>query len=119
MFQQGRTKRELSFIPKRILIMKGMGMKDERGAHAHHKTHQVLVAINGGCTVDIEDAQGKKSITLSRPDEGVYLYPYVWHVMRVFKPKTVLMMITDRHYHEKDYIRSYDEFKRIIGKKHA
>ena len=117
MFQQGRAKHELPFIPKRVLIMKGMRAKDERGAHAHHKTRQVLVAINGGCVVDIEDARGKKTIVLSRPNEGVYLYPHVWHVMRAFKPETVLMMITDRRYNEKDYIRPYGEFKRIIGKK--
>lgn len=117
MFQEGPAKHELPFTPKRVLIIKGMRGKNTRGAHAHKKTRQILCAVNGGCALELEDARGKKTIVLSRPDEGVFLYPQVWHVMSAFKPKTVLLMVADRCYDEKDYIRSYDEFRQIAGRK--
>jgi len=111
MFQSNRGKpKSVPFLMKRVLAIIGMRGKDARGAHTHHKTNQVLVAINGGCTVDLDDGKRKRSIELHTPNRGLVLYPYVWHVMRNFKSGTILLSLTDRKYSEKDYIRDYNKF---------
>ncbi|HUQ30363.1 MAG TPA: FdtA/QdtA family cupin domain-containing protein [Candidatus Paceibacterota bacterium] len=107
----------LPFTPKRVLITKGMNGNDRRGAHTHYETNQILVAISGGCTVELDDGEHKEDVVLTTPNQGLLLYPYVWHVMHTFLPDTTLMVIADRTYDEKDYIRSYEDFKRIVAEK--
>ena len=111
MFQTHPSK--AGYVPfpiRKVLVISGMKGKDARGAHTHHKTRQILLCLSGGCTVDLDDGTAKKSIRLSKPDQGLMLYPYVWHVMRNFKPNTLLLVIADRPYDEKEYIRDYEKF---------
>jgi hypothetical protein len=91
--------------------------RTSRGAHAHFKTTQVLIALEGGCTVDLDDGRRKKSVVLKSPGQGLLLYPYVWHVMRDFRPHTVLLALADSKYDEKDYIRDHDDFIRYAKKR--
>ena len=105
------------FPIRRVLTMTGMRGKDARGGHTHHKTKQILVCVSGGCTVDLDDGKRKKSISLNKLNKGLLLYPYIWHVMRNFKPNTVLLILADRKYDERDYIRDYSEFLGYVTKK--
>lgn len=115
MYQEGMA--EIPFIPKRVLVMKDMKEGDRRGGHTHHETHQILIAINGACSVDLDDGTRKETIVLDATNKGLLLYPYVWHVMHSFKPCTILMVIADRTYDEKDYIRNYEDFRRFSKEK--
>lgn len=112
--QSGRKDSELPFIVKRTLVIRGMKAGDERGGHTHHKTRQVLIALSGGCTVELDNGKEKTSVALSRPDQGLVLEPYVWHAMKDFKPSTILLLLADTEYDEKDYIRDYAEFKKFV-----
>jgi mannose-6-phosphate isomerase-like protein (cupin superfamily) len=84
-----------------------------RGRHAHHKTEQVLVALNGRIIVNIESAQGMIEIfVLERPNVGLYVPPNVWHTMQ-YSHSAVQMVFASTEYDEKDYIRNYEDFKEI------
>jgi len=87
---------------------------DKRGGHTHHKTRQILFAINGGCTVDLDNGKEKDSVKLDQFTKGVLLEPYVWHVMRSFEPGTILLVLADMEYNESDYIRDYNEFLKFV-----
>lgn len=104
----------LPFDIARVLVMKDMVVGDTRGGHTHHKTRQILFALNGSCVVDMEDARGTSSVRLDIFNKGILLAPYVWHVMRDFAPGTILLVLADTEYDERDYIRDYNEFKKII-----
>ena len=117
MFQTHPNKQNsVPFTIKKVLSITNMKGQDTRGGHTHHKTNQILVCLSGGCTVDLEDGLRKKSIRLNKLNQGLLLYPYVWHVMHNFKPHTVLLSIADRKYNEKDYIRDYSEFLGYVRK---
>ena len=98
------------FGVKRTLIIRDMKESDVRGGHTHHKTHQILICANGKCSVDLDDGKRKETIVLDSANQGLLLYPYVWHTMHDFKPDTVLVVLTDREYDEKEYIRNYNDF---------
>lgn len=101
---------DVGFDIKRVLVMREMKEDDKRGGHTHHKTRQILFAINGGCMVDLDNGKEKDSVKLDKFTKGVLLEPYVWHVMRSFEPGTILLVLADMEYNEDDYIRDYDEF---------
>ena len=118
MFQTaGPLSKKVPFPIRKVLAITGMKGKDKRGAHAHFKTKQILVALKGGCTVELDDGKRKSHVRLSKQNEGLLLYPHVWHVMRDFKPNTTLLVIADTTYDEKEYIRDYAQFLKVAQKR--
>ena len=114
--QNSSLAKALPFQPRRILVMKGMSGKDKRGAHTHHKTRQILICIQGSCLVSLDNGTEKADVRLDKANEGLLLEPYVWHVMSEFAPDTILLDIADTEYDEKDYIRDYEQFLRLVRK---
>ena len=85
----------------------------ERGGHAHHDLEQILVALTGKITVNTEMPEGSKNtFVLESPNQGVYLPKYSWHIMQ-YSHNAVQMCIASMVYEESDYIRDYNEFKKI------
>jgi len=117
-FQPHPSKKDAVPFPiKKVLAITGMKSRDTRGGHTHHKTHQVLLCLKGGCIVDLDNGKKKKSVRLNKVNQGILLYPYVWHAMRDFEPYTVLLSLADRKYNEKEYIRDYKTFLKYVRKR--
>lgn len=108
MYQTGEN--AVPFTVKRTLVLQGMKESDKRGGHAHYKTNQILVCVSGECKVDLDDGKEKATVTLHSAGEGLLLPPHFWHVMHSFALGTILLVLTDREYDEKDYIRNYADF---------
>lgn len=104
----------VGFDIKRVLVMKDMKENDERGGHTHHKTRQILFAVSGSCVVDLDNGKEKTSVKLEKINRGLLLEPYIWHVMKDFEENTVLLVLADTEYDEKDYIRNYQEFLKLV-----
>ncbi len=85
-----------------------------RGAHAHHRLRQVIVALAGSCRVRLDDGRAETSVALDDPARGLVLEPMVWHEMADFSPDCVLLVLADAHYDEADYIRDRGEFLRLV-----
>ena len=117
MIQRGEKLNEVPFEIQRVLVTKCGASSEERGAHTHHKSRQIFFALAGGCSVELDNGVEKKTVTLSNPEEGLLMEPYVWHVMKDFKENTVTLALFDTIYDEKDYIRSYEEFISIVNRK--
>lgn len=87
-----------------------------RGNHAHYKNRQLLICVTGACTIDCEMPDGSKSsYRLDWPNKGLLIEGLVWHQMKDFSKDAVLLVLASEHYDEADYIREYDEFKRICA----
>lgn len=115
MLQHGSTPNSaIPFEIKKVLFIKDMKNEDQRGGHTHHKTSQILISLSGKCKVDLDNGYEKETVELSDSDKGLVLYPYTWHVMRDFSKDTILLVLADTTYDEKDYIRNYDDFIKII-----
>lgn len=105
--------KHLPFNPQRVFWTYFTPESIVRGRHAHHVTEQVLVAVAGRIIVTTEMPDGTVSVfRLEDPDTGVYIPPYAWHTMQ-YSHTAVQLAFASTCYDENDYIRSYDDFKRI------
>lgn len=108
------SERSIPFAIRRVYYIFGTGAGVRRGMHAHHELEQVAVCVSGRCSFLIEDGSRREIIHLDSPSRGLYLGGVIWHEMFDFSPDCVLMVIASEHYDESDYIRDYDEFRRIV-----
>ena len=116
MFQRGGCSidEKLPFEIRRVLVMKDMKPEDVRGGHTHHRTRQVLFAIAGGCTVELDNGKEKTIVKLNKFNQGLLLEPYIWHIMKEYESGTILLVLANTEYDEKDYIRNYEEFLKYL-----
>lgn len=84
-----------------------------RGAHAHREQHQFLVCLSGSFDVELDDGRQQRSVHLNRPWKGLHIPPMIWAAEVNFDPGTVCLVFASDTYRESDYIREYEEFKRI------
>lgn len=83
---------------------------ESRGAHAHKKLYQLIVAASGSFTVTLDDGNEKISYNLKRPYYGLLIVPGIWRDLDDFSSGSVLLCMASEHYDEADYIRDYDVF---------
>lgn len=85
----------------------------ERGGHSHIELQQILVAMAGKITVKTEMPNGeKKEFVLDSPDKGLLIPKLCWREMK-YTHNAVQMCIASIEYDEADYIREYDDFKKV------
>lgn len=101
---------EIPFGIKRVYYLYDVPGGETRGGHAHRMLHQLIVAASGSFDVTIDDGTTKKTITLNRPNFGLYIIPGIWRDLHNFSSGAVLLVLASDNYDEKDYIREYDDF---------
>ena len=101
-----------TFIPKRIFqVYAGSGKI--RGRHAHKKSQQLLICNYG--EIEIKSTDGKKNKThiLNKSNKALLIPPLIWSELRYRKKTSILTVVTDSFFSEKDYIRNFGEFLKI------
>ena len=101
---------EIPFDIKRIYYLYDVPGGESRGAHAHKKLRQILVAASGSFDVTLDDGHSKKTITLGRPFMGLYIKPGIWRDISNFSSGVICLVLASELYSAEDYIRDYDEF---------
>ena len=103
------------FTPRRYFMVFDVPGKDVRGEHAHRTCQQFLVCARGSVAVVVDDGKTSEEVTLDRPDVGLYLPPMVWAVQYRYSPDGLLLVFASDPYDPADYIRDYDEFRRLLS----
>ena len=57
----------------------------------------------------------KKIVELSKPMEAVYIPKMIWKEMYDFSEDSVLLVLSNTHYDGKEYIRDFEEYKKIMN----
>jgi len=104
------------FDIKRVFYIYGTQEDVPRGQHSHHKTKQLLIAVNGGCKVTMNDGKNKKTYVLNKPNVGLFQDALVWGTMHDFTEDCILMVFADTYHEETDYIRDYEQFLEEVKK---
>jgi hypothetical protein len=85
----------------------------KRGHHAHHELEQILFAVSGSILISIETIEGKIfEFNLNKPYLGVFIPRLCWRTMQ-YTHNAVQICLANREYDEQDYIRDYEEFKKL------
>jgi UDP-2-acetamido-3-amino-2,3-dideoxy-glucuronate N-acetyltransferase len=105
----------LPFTPARVFLVYDVASSRVRGEHAHHVCEQFLVAARGSISVVVDDGSNRAEVRLTDPTIGLYLPPKVWGIQYKFDRDSVLLVMASQPYSAEDYIRDYDEFRRLVG----
>ncbi len=81
-----------------------------RGAHAHRRCSQFLMAVKGSIHVIADDGARREAFVLDRPNLGLLLPPMVWGVQHRYSPDAVLLVLASDPYDAADYIRDHAQF---------
>ena len=101
----------LPFEVKRVFYLYDIPGGEARGAHAHKVCHQFLIAASGSFEVVMDDGQNKRTISLNRPNFGLYIPPGIWAAEQGFSSGAICLVLTSHKYDETDYLRDYNDFK--------
>jgi UDP-2-acetamido-3-amino-2,3-dideoxy-glucuronate N-acetyltransferase len=113
----GDFDREIPFKPERYFLVFNVPSESTRGEHAHIECHQFLICVKGSCTVIVSDGDSEAEIELNSPNVGLYIPPMIWGVQHKYTNDAVLLVFASHIYDPKDYIRDFNEFVKVVGKK--
>lgn len=86
-----------------------------RGRHANRESEFVLINVAGKSKVRITDTKEEFVVELNRPMMGVYIPKMIWKDMYDFSQDSVLLVLASTHYDGGEYIRDYEEYKKIMN----
>ena len=104
------SQKHVPFDIRRTFFVYDIPSGENRGAHAHHALHQVIICLSGGLEVYLDDGYRKDTVRLNRPWLGLYIPPLVWAAEGEFDPGTVYNVLCSDLYNEADYYRDYQKF---------
>lgn len=109
--------KNVPFDIKRVYYVYGTEEGVSRGFHAHRELRQMVIPLSGSCDFLLDDGKTVVTVALKDPTVGLMVEKMVWHEMHNFSNDCILLVLASAHYDEADYIRNYDEFKKLIGAK--
>lgn len=107
--------RDIPFEIKRTFYIYESDATVIRGQHANRQSEFVLINVAGKSKVRLTDGVEEFVVELDKPMMGVYIPKMVWKDMYDFSKDSVLLVLASTHYDGNEYIRSYDEYLRIIN----
>ena len=105
--------KDIPFEVKRMFYVYDVHDQNDRGKHSHHKTKQILIAVNGGVTVICDDGKKRRNYILNEPNKALYIPEMIWDEQVYHSESSVLLVLSNTNYDVNDYIEDYDEFKRL------
>ncbi|SCH69280.1 sugar 3,4-ketoisomerase [uncultured Bacteroides sp.] len=104
------------FNIKRVFYSYDIPGGEARGAHAHKKCHQLLIAASGSFEVILDDGVNKRTILLNRPFYGLHIPPGIWAAEQGFSSGSICLVLASDIFDENDYIRNYRDFQKYKNK---
>jgi hypothetical protein len=102
----------IPFDIKRVYYIYDTLEFEKRGRHAYKTIQSLILALNGHFDLTLDDGYNRSTITLSRPDLGVYVPSMTWKELDNMSSGAVCLVLVSDNYKENDYIRDYATFIR-------
>jgi dTDP-4-dehydrorhamnose 3,5-epimerase-like enzyme len=103
----------IPFPVQRVFLVFDVG-SGVRGEHAHRTLEQFLICVHGSCAVTVDDGDRREEYLLDSPARGLYVPPMIWSVQHSHSRNAVLLVVASAHYDPGDYIRDYEEFRKLV-----
>lgn len=108
---------EVPFEVKRVYWTYDVPSGESRGGHAHKQLKQLIVAMSGSFTVNLDDGKGNhEAYHLNHPWEGLLVDTEVWRTLDDFSTGAVCVVLASELYEPQDYIYDYDEFVTYVNR---
>lgn len=86
---------------------------ETRGSHAFREQQEFIVALSGSFDVLLHDGSDEQRFSLNRSYYGLHIPKMFWRRLENFSTNSLALIVSDRHYDELDYIRDFEEFKKL------
>ena len=86
---------------------------ESRGAHAYFDIQECIISLSGSFDVFLDDGNAQKIVTLNRAYNGLYIPNMIWRKFQQFSTNSVAFILASQKYSESNYIREYEQFKKI------
>ena len=106
---------QIPFAVRRIFYLYDIPGGDSRGAHAHKKCHQFIVAASGAFEVLLDDGKTKRQVMLNHPHMGLHIPPGIWASEINFSSGAICLVLASHVFDESDYIRDYSAFLNVTN----
>jgi dTDP-4-dehydrorhamnose 3,5-epimerase-like enzyme len=107
--------RHIPFDIQRVYWIYDVPGGEVRGSHAYRQLEEVIIAISGSFEVALDDGRTQRITSLNRSYVGLYVPAMLWRQLRNFSTNAVALVVASRPYDPEDYVRDYDEFRRLRG----
>ena len=84
-----------------------------RGGHAFIEQQELIIALSGSLDIIVSDGNEEKKFSLNRSYYGLYVPSGLWRHMENFSTNTLALVVSSTSFNENDYIRDFDEFKKV------
>jgi hypothetical protein len=108
---------EVPFAIRRVFYLYDVPGGESRGAHAHRKCHQFLIAASGSYEVLVDDGRTQRLIQLNRPYLGLHVPPMIWASEINFSSGAICLVLASEQYNASDYVREYSDFLKLRNDK--
>ena len=108
------TLKDIPFEVKRVYYIYDTQPGVRRGFHAHRELEQVLICVHGSCKIHLDNGTDTAEVLLDKPSEGLYISNDMWREMYDFSHGAVLLVLASEYYNERDYIRNYQDFLKVV-----
>lgn len=102
---------DIPFEMKRVYYLYDVPSGARRGGHSHKDQQELLVALSGSFDVILHDGNEKKTVTLNKPNVGLFIINGIWRELENFSSGAVCLVIASDVFDEADYIRDFEDFK--------
>ena len=105
--------RHVPFPIRRVYWIYDVPGGEMRGGHAYRQLDEVLISLSGSFDVHLDDGNEKRVVPLNRSYYGLLVPRLMWRRVENFSTNSVCLIIASAPYDANDYIRNYDEFRRL------
>ncbi len=81
-----------------------------RGGHAYKENQELIVALSGSFDVVLDDGIERRTFSLNRSYNGLYVPKGMWREMENFSTNSLALVLSSTKYDSNDYIRDYNDF---------
>jgi len=107
---------EGSHVPfeiKRVYWIYDVPGGEHRGGHAFKQTDELIVALSGSFDLNLHDGTTEYKYSLNRSYYGVIVPRMIWRLIDNFSTNSLALIIASTDFSESDYIRNFEEFRKI------
>jgi oxalate decarboxylase/phosphoglucose isomerase-like protein (cupin superfamily) len=109
---EGET--DIPFAIRRVYWIYDVPGGTARGGHAYRTGEEVFVALSGSFDLTLDDGRGSTvRQALNRSYYGLYVPRLTWRRLENFSTNGVCLVLASEPYDESDYLRDYDDFRRV------
>lgn len=102
---------QLPFVIARTYWIYDVPGGEIRGSHAFKEQSEFIIALSGSFDVVLHDGSTEIKFSLNRSYYGLYIPKMYWRKLENFSTNALALIVSDKSYDEKDYMRDFEDFK--------